>query len=175
MDSCNQAVTNKIEVRSSSISGKGTFAIAKISKGEYITTLTGEPIPAREHKQICVHLGLSEDDPLQISEETYLILVPASKQINHSCAPNAGLRNVSDLYAVRDILPGEEIAYDYSTTVGMEDTWSMNCCCGAELCRGVIANVTTLPVNVINSYIELDAFPIFIQQQLKRIAETESV
>jgi hypothetical protein len=67
--------------------------------------------------------------------------------INHSCAPNTGLRFGEDgvfLVALRDIPAGEEIAWDYSTTLG-PDAWAMPCACGSADCRGRIGGFATLP------------------------------
>jgi len=152
---------NKTEIKSSSISGKGTFATEKITFGEYITTLTGEPVHSDP--------DISGDDPLQVDDALFLILNHPSKTINHACNPNAGLRNKSDLYALREIKIGEEITYDYSTTSGTNDKWTMQCGCHSETCRKTIGNVLSIPDAVLTKYICLDALPLFIRKQLKKI------
>lgn len=106
-------------------------------------------------------------DPLQIGEDAYLWLDHASKVINHSCDPNAALRGVSDLYAIKDIYPNDEITYDYSTTVGVNDEMYMECHCGAKNCRGEIGNVLTLPKEVLEKYLKLNALQDFIKRQLR--------
>ncbi|MBC7061471.1 SET domain-containing protein, partial [Salmonella enterica subsp. enterica serovar Enteritidis] len=66
--------------------------------------------------------------------------------VNHSCNPNAGLRFTDTgvfLVAVRAIQPGEEIAWDYSTTL-RESNWHMICQCRAPECRRVIGNFDSL-------------------------------
>jgi len=66
--------------------------------------------------------------------------------VNHSCDPNAGLRFTDTgvfLVAVRAIQPGEEIAWDYSTTL-RESNWHMICQCRSEGCRRVIGNFDSL-------------------------------
>ena len=68
--------------------------------------------------------------------------------INHSCDPNAGLRFAKGgavfLVALRPIGVGEEVSWDYSTTLKDSD-WRMACDCRAPDCRGVIGNFDTLP------------------------------
>lgn len=148
-----------VAIRNSIISGQGSFAKKIITKGSYITTLSGTPF-----KKVCV---IESDDPLQIDEHTYLNLNHASKTINHSCDPNAGIRNKSDLYAIKDISVGEEITYDYSTTIGTDDHLSqMSCRCGTPNCRLVICNVLTIPKTILHKYIELDILPLFIRREL---------
>lgn len=171
---------SKTEIRSSNISGQGTFAKKKISAGEYITTLTGIVMTTVEAKKICLAKGISDDDPLQIGDNLYLILDHSSKVINHSCNPNASLRNISDLYALRDINTGEEITYDYSTSVGINDqiinnhthgthAWSMECHCGSDNCRKNIGDISTLPPDTLKKYLTLNAFQDFIKRQILKM------
>ena len=74
--------------------------------------------------------------------------------INHSCAPNAGLRFTADgvfLTALQPIPAGEEIAWDYSTTLAEPD-WSMQCGCGSPQCRGVVRAFALLPAETQDRY-----------------------
>jgi hypothetical protein len=65
--------------------------------------------------------------------------------INHSCDPNCesvieGRRVFID--AIRDIAPGEELAYDYQIQRDADDPPDIDeifaCRCGAETCRGTM-------------------------------------
>lgn len=159
--------SQKFEIRDSDISGKGTFATQNFACGEYITTLTGEPIITPDIADYCQEKGISGDDPLQVGDSLFLILNHDSKTINHSCQPNAGIRNKSDLYATRDISVDEEITYDYSTTSSKNDTWTMPCQCPSDICRKVIGNVLTIPEATLNRYINANALPDYIKEQLK--------
>jgi len=159
----------KVEVRTSNISGNGTFAKETIASGEYITTLSGDPVITDPNvTDLCLKLGISGDDPLQIDDALFLILNYASKTINHSCNPNAGIRNQSDLYALKDINIDEEITYDYSITSGVNDTWAMSCGCSSEICRQTIGNILTIPLDTLSKYLELNALPDFIKSQLRK-------
>ena len=161
--------TSKSEVRTSSISGKGTFAKRNIACGEHIITLSGNPIiSGPDVARICAKFNISGDDPLQVDDAVFLILNYASKTINHSCSPNTGVRNMSDLFAIRDISIDEEITYDYSTTSGLNDEWTMICGCDSETCRNIIGNVLTIPDFALSKYIRFDALPEFIKRQLSK-------
>jgi len=55
---------------------------------------------------------------------------------------------------LRDIVQGEEITYDYSTTMNDNEEkikkagrelWTCKCSCGSKSCRGVIDQFKTLP------------------------------
>lgn len=168
MRNCNEDTRiKKVEIRTSPISGQGTFANKKIKAGEYITTLSGEFVITKEINKVSMERGWRIEDPLQIDDEVYLALNNESKLINHSCNPNTGMRNKSDLFAVRDIEVNEEITYDYSSTCGINDQMDMSCSCHTPLCRHQIGNILTLPHDVLLNYLEMNALPEFIKRQLQ--------
>lgn len=164
-----ECASNKIEIRSSAISGKGTFVKEKIFCNEHIITLSGELVITNDIANVGLHHGVSLDDPLQVGENCVLILNYESKTINHSCDPNAGIRHQNDLYAIRDILPGEEVTYDYATTSSINDPWLMNCGCRSALCRKKIGNVLTISPDILAKYNQLQALPDYILEQLRNI------
>ena len=85
---------------------------------------------------------------------------------NHSCAPNAGIRNDRDLVALREILKREEIRYDYSTTMD-EKSFTMPCRCGAPGCRQVVTDFTELPGGVQEYYLSQGLVMSFIVRRLR--------
>lgn len=139
------AGANPFAVRDTHL-GKSVFATDGFAAGVTITRFSGARLPARKLPRRL--LGRA-DRYLQIASDTYLGPSGAIDDlINHSCAPNAGLRFLDDaviLIALRDIAPGEEVAWDYSTTLA-DASWAMTCACGAAECRGVIRAFETLPV-----------------------------
>jgi hypothetical protein len=62
-----------------------------------------------------------------------------SREMNHSCDPNTWWSGSTKLVARRDIQPGEEIAYDYSTA-DIDHVFEMECGCESPRCRGTISN-----------------------------------
>lgn len=106
-----------------------------------------------------------EDDRyIQIGPDAYLGPSGATDDlVNHSCDPNAGViitgKSVA-LNAIRDIAEGEEITWDYSTTM-FEDDWTMACHCGSPLCRGVIREFRLLPKEIRKRYISLGIVPSY--------------
>lgn len=83
--------------------------------------------------------------------------------VNHGCDPNTGVivRGVAaHLVAVRPIAIGEEITYDYSTTMVDAARWEIHgCLCGAKGCRGDILDFRTLPPHVRVRYAALGIVP----------------
>lgn len=144
-----------IAIRSTAEKGWGVFADSQIEKGNRVFVLTGQRI---ENDHLCelVDAGkLRNDDPLHIGEGMYLILDSLSNLFNHSCDPNLGIRGVGELFALRNILQGEELCLDYSTTVppGWSSAdWSMECHCGSAMCRRVLGHVLTLPAERLEFY-----------------------
>jgi hypothetical protein len=92
--------------------------------------------------------------------------------INHSCEPNTGFHiqgTAADLFAIRDIAAGEEILFDYSTTLDEED-FTMVCACGTPSCRGVIGDGKLLPSAVWQRYRDLGILPDYVQESRARIS-----
>lgn len=66
--------------------------------------------------------------------------------VNHSCNPNCAVKvgNLkASLYAIKDIAPGEELTFDYSSTC-TEDDYEMNCNCKSYNCRKIISSFNKL-------------------------------
>lgn len=120
--------------------GKGLFAKEKIYKGEIISDtkdvniLTKKEVQKLPEKwsQYCYEI----DDDHELCPKDFVNLPPVF-YMNHSCDANVG--SPPDIYssiAMRDILPGEEIAYDYAMTDSGD--YEMKCSCGASDCRKTI-------------------------------------
>ena len=68
--------------------------------------------------------------------------------VNHCCEPNLFVQSVFieysrrvhriALFAARDILPFEELTYDYGYVVGSVEGKTLRCLCGAPSCRGYL-------------------------------------
>ena len=50
------------------------------------------------------------------------------------------------LGAVRDIAAGEQVTFDYSTTMD-EDDFELDCLCGSPNCRGRVSDFKHLPAD----------------------------
>lgn len=111
-----------------------------------------------------------EDHYVQIGRRTYM--GPSGEEndyFNHSCDPNAGLVIEPGrvwLKAIKDIAPGTEITWDYSTTMD-EDDWEMTCGCGSPMCRGVIRDFKRLPREIQERYAGLGVVPGYNLEYLK--------
>jgi SET domain-containing protein len=124
--------TPQLEIRLTPLKGRGVFTREPIAGGQKIMAFQGWVLPTE---------ALSEDlMAMQIAPDLWLCSDGSllDDYVNHSCEPNAGfLEGDLVLYGLRDIDTGEEICWDYSTSIS-QPGWSMECRCGSLRCRGVI-------------------------------------
>lgn len=141
--------------------GLGLFAKRFFAVGEEILTFSGPELSF----ETMLTRGEREANALQIDDRLYLDIGGPGVYANHSCMPNAGIRSDRHLIALEPIHPGDEIRYDYSTTM-WEDHWTMQCRCGHANCRGLIADFPTLPLELQTTYLKLDVVQSFIVRRL---------
>ncbi|MBF0443329.1 MAG: SET domain-containing protein [Oligoflexales bacterium] len=149
--------------------GNGCFARCAIKPHEIICTFEGKIYTLRDMMQrISSSLTRTVDDPLEIEAGLFMDIEAPFINFNHSCEPNAVLKNKCDLVAIRNIEPDEEITFDYSSAVPVDGLWIMSqkCMCGAERCRKTIGNITTIPKSQLDRYLEYGVQD-FIRKQLK--------
>ena len=142
--------------------GRGVFARRTIRKGDNILAFEGPLIDFAETRR----RGPRECMAIQVGLNQYIDTLPPGVFANHSCAPNAGIQHDRQLIALRDIQPGEEICYDYSTTMD-EKSFTMHCRCGAPGCRRVVTDFSELPAAVQDFYISRGLVMSFIVRRLR--------
>jgi hypothetical protein len=121
-----------LEVRDAGAKNRGLFTRASIARGTRILEFQGFLVPTAELRD--EYFALQVDHDLWLCSYGNLL----DDCSNHSCDPNAGF-TTGDLvlYALRDIEPGEEICWDYSTAIS-ELGWTLDCLCGSPRCRKVV-------------------------------------
>lgn len=149
--------THKISIEEDPQKGKMVCATRLLPAGTVIGTFTGRPI----HYQKTLGLGDQESFALQVGIDQYIFLDAPYRFFNHSCEPNCGLTPGLQLVSLTDIERGEELTYDYSTTM-LEHHWEMECHCGKPSCRRRIADFTTLPVTLQHYYLARNIVQTFI-------------
>jgi SET domain-containing protein len=134
--------------------GRGVFAASSIARGSLLMHFTG---PLLRYEQTT-----PQTLALQIGPDVYLGESGGPDDcVNHSCDPNAGLVIEGTdvrLLALRDIVAGEQIAFDYSTTMD-EDDFEFDCLCGSPKCRGKIRDFKHLPAELRDQYIAMGIVP----------------
>lgn len=148
--------------------GLGVFAARRIAAGERILAFAGRVCTADE----VAEMGDAEANALQVAERVYLCLERPSVLANHSCEPNSGVAEGLTLVALRDIKRGEEVRYDYSTTME-EGRWTMACLCHAPTCRGLVRDFSEIPTERQRLYLRLGVVMPFIAR-LPNLAQLTS-
>ncbi|MGA7742867.1 MAG: SET domain-containing protein-lysine N-methyltransferase [Polyangia bacterium] len=149
-------------VAPSTLGGLGVFASRTIAAGELILQFKGEKLDF----PTAVALGEAQCYCLQVDRNEYLNLEGPGKLVNHSCMPNAGVFDDVFLFALETIGNGIEILYDYSTTMA-EDFWTMQCRCGALVCRETIRDFIYLPDVTKARYLRRGMVQRFIREALQ--------
>ncbi len=140
----------RIQVRRSGVHGKGVYALQPIAAGERIIEYTGERIswpealrrhphdPADPHHTFYFHI-----DDTQVIDAKYG--GNTARWINHACEPNCESETTDGrvfIKALRDLMPGEELFYDYGLVIDERHTPKLKkeyaCRCGAASCRGTM-------------------------------------
>jgi len=122
------------------IEGKGgrtLVAREAVEPDELVVVFGGEVVQAGQLANLSPAKRLLT---LQVEEGLYLVSGhdgPAD-WVNHSCAPNCGLRGQIALVAMRRLEPGEEICFDYAMSDGTPYD-EFPCGCGAPTCRGKVS------------------------------------
>lgn len=143
--------SRRIQVRRSGVHGKGVFALQAIAAGTRLIEYKGELIDWPEALRRHPH------DPAQPNHTFYFHVDDehvidanvggnASRWINHACDPNCEAQQLDDgrvfIDALRDILPGEELFYDYGLVIDERYTARLKkeyaCHCGSPNCRGTM-------------------------------------
>lgn len=159
----------------SKISGNGSFASRDIKIGEIINIFGGKEYTEAELDELIEKGELRIDDDVQIGHDKFLAGPGDDYFTNHSCKPNAGIKNEKEITAIRNIKKGEEITIDYSTisapaqneTKFSNEEWVMKCNCGTSNCRKQISFVGTLPKKTLKQYLKLGIIPEFIKKNIK--------
>ena len=123
----------------SAIDGHGAFAGEPIPARRKIGEIRGEPLTVKEARRRVK--GQRRIMMVEVSARTAIDASASTHPLrftNHSCRPNALLRVVQgrvELYALRDLMAGEEITVDYGET---HHQGRLRCLCRAPGCVGRI-------------------------------------
>lgn len=140
----------RVQVRRSTVHGRGVFATRALAEGEQIIEYKGEVIDWEEAMRRHPH------DPTDPNHTFYFHLDNgevidgavrgnSARWINHACAPNCEAQEDDGrifIHALRDIAAGEELFFDYRLILDGRHTAKVKkeyaCRCGAPSCRGTM-------------------------------------
>lgn len=161
----------KINIQSSSITGKGIFANSKIERGEKIVVWGDEYTNKMGADEVCKKNMLV----MQWDDDLYSYEVCGENDgyfINHSCDPNAWLADAFTVVAMRNIMSHEEITADYAIWEADENYISeWECKCGSSLCRGRITGIDWKNPNLQKRY--KDHFSPLLNKRIQRLKDSK--
>lgn len=161
----------KTEVKRSFTDRKGVFVKSPIKRGEIIAVSGGIIISEKECKRLKKKQFKRIDEySIMVSEGFYLITDKKGRLekddfFNHSCSPNAGVKERFILVAMRDIKQGEEITYDYAMTDAESEDY-FKCNCGYKNCRREIRGSDWKKPELQKKY--KGYFSWYVQQKINR-------
>lgn len=139
-----------MRVRRSRVHGRGVFALRRIRKGTRIIEYLGDRVSHRQADLRYEHKDISDNHTFLFIVDRSVVIDGGSngneaRFINHSCDPNCDAIIENDriwIETIRDIAPGEELAYDYAYVLEERHSPAAKrrfpCHCGAATCRGTI-------------------------------------
>jgi uncharacterized protein len=124
--------------------GSTIFAAKKFKKGETVFIVCGPII-----KKPSIYT-------VPIDFDLYIDPIAPGKFLNHSCEPSCGIKNRTEIVAMKDLDKDEEITIDYAMIVPEYDDLKLKqkivCHCGAKKCRGEFGSYETLPLELKEKY-----------------------
>lgn len=107
--------------------GQGVFATRCFGKDELLAIFGGHVMPIHEEP---VFSDKHSDLALQIHDDFVLgpklyDEIEEADFFNHSCDPNAGFRGQMFLVAMRNIVAGEQVCFDYGMAVSASIIWTV--------------------------------------------------
>jgi len=126
-----------IVVGRSNIAGQGLFASTSIPQGTAVSRLGGRLCSTAELRALMA--GPDYVDSIAVDEDVHLLLAPGNRNRfgNHSCEPNLWWSDEYTLVARRDIVAGEELTSDYSTSTA-DPQFVLRCHCETYRCRQMV-------------------------------------
>ena len=138
------------EVRASRTQGVGAFATRAIQEAVRLIEYSGERLTPAEADSRYPDVDGARHHTFLFAIDDDVVIDAAvggneARFINHSCDPNCDAV-IDDgriwIETIRDVKPGEELAYDYAYVLEERHTPAAKrrfpCHCGAATCRGTI-------------------------------------
>jgi uncharacterized protein len=140
----------RIAVRTSSVHGRGVFALVPLKAGDKILEYKGKLVSWKKAQQRYERSTAERGHTFFFDLDDGRVIDGgqggnSARWINHGCEPNAETVQEGDrvfIYALRDIEMGAELFIDYRLCVEGRKTAAIKrlyqCRCGAESCRGTM-------------------------------------
>jgi len=130
--------------------GLGVFATKDIPARTLIAEFIGKVYMSDLATEVPARMV---DHVIQIGQTTFLHAENRLAEfINHSCRPNCGIKNLTQVVTTVPIKIGDEVTWDYRCSEN--SNWVLeNCLCGADRCTGIVGNFDSLPEVIKKEYL----------------------
>ena len=130
--------------------GLGVFARTDIPTQTLIAQFIGKVYTSNFATEVPARMV---DHVIQIGPKTFLHAEERlAELINHSCRPNCGIKNLTQVVTAFPIKTGEEVTWDYRCSENSD--WVLeNCLCGSDRCTGIVGNFDSLPEDIKKEYL----------------------
>lgn len=142
--------------------GNGVRANRPMNEHELVCNISGPTITYVE----TLELKDKESYCLQVDNDLYIKPDFPFYYFNHSCDPNCGINQDLQLITIRPVAQGEELSWDYSTSM-LERDWKLHCSCGSVNCRKTITDFDLLPEELRRHYTQLKIVMPFIIRNIE--------
>ena len=153
-----------VQVRPNEKLGLAVFATEDIPAGARIAVFSGEKYQSKTALDLP---AIMRDHAIQVASCEFIFGYKGLAHcLCHSCEPNCGIRDLTEIFAVRDILAGEQLTWDYRCSEN--SNWVLEeCLCGSERCTGSVTNFESLPSEIKSEYLSKSMVSEWIVASLK--------
>lgn len=151
--------------------GMGLFADRRYLKGETVLHFRGPVLTLKETLKLGCRFSYY---PVQIGirPAKYVDVTAGGEPatfLNHACgkASNCGIRNLTELWALRGLKAGEQLLLDYSLCAE-GDPEKMRCHCGGKDCRKVVGNFSDVDAMTQRYFLRQGAVSEFVIEALNK-------
>jgi hypothetical protein len=131
-----------VEVRPSSIAGRGLFATTDLPAGTVVSRLGGRLVDTAELRRLVAEsdAGRAPDvDSIVVGPDQHLVVAAADNRFgNHGCDPNLGWVEEYALATMVAVPAGDELLSDYAMSTADPD-YVLRCHCPSYRCRQMVA------------------------------------
>lgn len=130
--------------------GLAVYAAENIPAGTRIANFTGETYSSKTALDLP---KIMRDHAIQIRPHEFVFGYRGlAHRLCHSCDPNCGIRNLTEIFTTRDIYAGEQVTWDYRCSEN--SNWVLErCLCNSLRCTGMVKNFDSLPPEVKSEYL----------------------
>ncbi len=120
------------------LNGLGLFAQEPIKSKAWIIEYVGKKLTNKQSDHLTTQYLFDVSDTLTIDGSPRY---NTARYLNYSCEPNAEAWNIEDrifIRAIKNIIPGEEITYDYGKEFFDKFIKPKGCHCGTKTCKAPV-------------------------------------